>query len=83
MGKRVSMADIHLPVLVSDDCHEKDARTGILENLVQVSKDLRQIQGRIAGSDLDTREKLAASQGILNAVRELQWTAATVERSLS
>ncbi|WP_445500365.1 hypothetical protein [Microvirga sp. G4-2] len=77
------MADIHLPVLASDDCHEKDARTGILESLVQVSKDLRQIQGRIAGSNLDTREKLAASQGILNAVRELQWTAATVERSLS
>lgn len=77
------MADIHLPVFMSDDCHQKDARTGILASLVQVSMDLRQIQGRIAGSDLDTREKLAASQGILNAVRELQWTAVTVERSLS
>ena len=77
------MADIHLPVLISDDCHQKDAGTGILESLVQVSKDLRQIQGRITRSNLGTREKLAASQGILNAVRELQWTAATVERSLS
>jgi len=77
------MADVPLPVLMSADRRQKDAKTDILESLVQVCKDLRQIQGRIDGSNLDTREKLAASQGILNAVRELQWTAATVERSLS
>ncbi|KLK93008.1 hypothetical protein AA309_10515 [Microvirga vignae] len=67
------MADIiHLPVPVPDEGRTKDAKTDILESLVQVSRGLRQIQGRIAESDLDDSEKLAASQAILAAVRELQ-----------
>lgn len=77
------MADVHFPVLVSDDCHETDAKTRLLKSLVEISKDLRRIQGRIAGSSLDTREKFAASQDILDAVLELQGTAAMVERPLS